>query len=143
MAEKKPSEMRQQLRAIAEEWMSFWQGKGMERFEAVHAEDFVDCAPSGRGSDRAAFRQSIVDLYAAFPDFYGVAEDLVIDETASSVAIRWTATGTHATEFMGYRPTNSKITFAGIEIIRIADGQVTERWGEWDGLSLLAQLSSG
>jgi predicted ester cyclase len=30
--------------------------------------------------------------------------------------------------------------FAGIEIIRVAEGRIVERWGEWDGMDLLLQL---
>jgi hypothetical protein len=30
--------------------------------------------------------------------------------------------------------------FKGIEIVRVRDGLITERWGEWDGLDLIAQL---
>jgi predicted ester cyclase len=32
------------------------------------------------------------------------------------------------------------IQFVGIEIVRVADGRIAERWGEWDGLALLDQL---
>ncbi len=32
------------------------------------------------------------------------------------------------------------VRFKGIEIIRIRDGLIVERWGEWDGIDLLEQL---
>jgi predicted ester cyclase len=42
---------------------------------------------------------------------------------------------------MGAAPTGRRITFAGIEIIRVENERIVERWGEWDGIDLLRQLS--
>ncbi|RKX26339.1 MAG: hypothetical protein DRP47_08315 [Candidatus Zixiibacteriota bacterium] len=56
------------------------------------------------------------------------------------VAIRWTAEGTHQGEYLGVSPTGKLILFRGIEILQIVNGQVAERWGEWDGFDLLEQL---
>ncbi len=52
----------------------------------------------------------------------------------------WTAIGTHTGPYLGAAPTGRRIVFKGIEIVRVRDGLITERWGEWDGLDLLAQL---
>jgi predicted ester cyclase len=32
------------------------------------------------------------------------------------------------------------VRFKGIEIIRVRDDRIVERWGEWDGIDLLVQL---
>jgi predicted ester cyclase len=48
--------------------------------------------------------------------------------------------GSHQGEFMGHAGTGRRIDFAGVEIIRCANGKIVERWGEWDALSLEAQL---
>ena len=45
--------------------------------------------------------------------------------------------------YLGIEPTNRSIFFQGIEIITIDfQGFITERWGEWDGISLLQQLTA-
>jgi len=75
----------------------------------------------------------------------GVAEP---DETCAgatpgvsgTIAVRWTATGTHTGPYLGAAPTGRSIAFKGIEIVRVRDGLITERWGEWDGLDLIVQL---
>ncbi|MBK7188514.1 MAG: ester cyclase [bacterium] len=54
--------------------------------------------------------------------------------------MRWTAVGTHRGAYLGAEPTGKRITFKGIEVIRVRDGRITARWGEWDGLDLLGQL---
>ncbi len=50
----------------------------------------------------------------------------------------------HATDFVdhdpGGRAADNDGFKLGIEIIRIRDGRITERWGEWDGIDLLEQL---
>ena len=56
----------------------------------------------------------------------------MVDETASLVAVRWSAQGTNRAAFLGIGPTWRLTTITGIEIIEIRDGQITRRWGEWD-----------
>jgi len=132
------------LTIIANRWIEIgWQKGNVDALDSLHAPDFVDRDPSGRRSDLAGFKQGILDLYAAFPDFYTEIENLVVDETSQQVAIKWKSTGTHRGEFMGFSPTGNQIQFSGIEIIRIEKGLITERWGEWDGIDLLQQLGKG
>jgi len=132
---------RDDLKEIADRWMEdVWQRGDVEAIDELHAPDFVDHSPAGRTPDRDGFRAGVAELYAAFPDFSTVTEQLVIDATAGTVGVRWTAVGTHKGTFMGVPPTGKRIAFEGVEILRIQDGRIMERWGEWDGISLLRQL---
>jgi len=63
-----------------------------------------------------------------------------VGATSGVVAVRWTAVGTHRAAYLGAAPTGGRITFKGIEIIRVRGGLIIERWGEWDGLALLEQI---
>jgi predicted ester cyclase len=67
-------------------------------------------------------------------------DDLVIDAETGAVAVRWSATGTHHRQYLGAEPSGRLTRFKGIEIIRIANDRIVERWGEWDGIYLLQQL---
>jgi predicted ester cyclase len=129
------------LEEIADRWMSFWQGAPLDDFESVHSPDFVDHSAGDRTPDRIGLRQGIVDLYRAFPDFAAATTVLAIDHAEGLVTIRWTAEGHHDGEFMGIAATGGRIGFAGIELIRIRDGQVVERWGEWDEGGIRRQLA--
>jgi predicted ester cyclase len=131
----------EELRSISQSWMKFWQGEGLDNFDNIHDENFIDYSPSGRSPDRAGFRQGIEGLYAAFPDFRADIEDIIIDTKTAKAAISWSATGTHQGEFLGHAATNNVINFHGIEIIKISGGKIIERWGEWNGLGLIDQLS--
>ncbi len=134
------------LADLARAWMRLWQGGALTAFAALHAPDFTDMSPAGRGNDGAAYRASIAALRDAFPDFHADIDDLVIDperdaEGCARVAVRWSATGTQTGPFMGLPPSGRAITFRGIEIIAIRDGLVRRRWGEWDSEDLVRQLS--
>jgi predicted ester cyclase len=120
-----------------------WRDRDLDAIDELHASGFVDRSPSGRSSDLLAYKQGVADLFAAFPDFVATIDGLVVDEGAGEVAIRWSANGTHQGEFLGAVPTGRRITFRGIEIIRVADDRIVERWGEWDGLDLVEQLGAG
>ena len=130
------------LKAITDRWMEeVWQQSNFEAIDELHAPNFKDRSnPPDRPPDRAGYKDGIVQLYVAFPDFYAVTGDLVIDAAAGKVAVRWTATGSHNGTFMGVPPTGKQITFQGIEILRIENERIVERWGEWDGIALLQQL---
>ena len=131
-----------ELKWAANRWMDvIWAERNLEAFDLLHAPDFIDRSPAGREGDPASYKQSIRNLYEAFPDFYTKVKDLVVDVDKDKVAIRWQAEGTHRGAFMGFEPSGRRITFCGIEIVRIdTQARIVERWGEWDGLDLLEQL---
>ena len=72
------------------------------------------------------------------PDAHTTIEDLIAE--GDKVVKRWMVRGTHQGELMGILPTGKRVTITGIEILRIADGQIVERWAEDNGLSLMRQL---
>jgi steroid delta-isomerase-like uncharacterized protein len=83
-------------------------------------------------------RQSVAALRAAFPDVHFTVEDMLVAE--DKVIVRWTCRGTHRGTFLGLAPTEKAVTFTGINIYRIANGQIVERWANEDGISLYQQL---
>lgn len=131
----------QTLAGIAIRWIEeIWQKGDARAIDDLHAPGFVDHDPGRRAPDRDGFKRGVIDLYAAFPDFHAVIEDIVVDAARGTVSVRWSALGTHAGPYLEVAPTGRCIRFKGIEIIRIVDGRIVERWGEWDGLDLLDQL---
>lgn len=132
---------KENLKAIATRWMEEgWQKGNVRMVDELHAPGFVDHASAGRDAGREGFKQGIAQLYAAFPDFYAVTEDMLVDAQVGQVAVRWTATGTHRGTFLNIPPTGKRIAFTGIEIIRVENELIVERWGEWNGIGLLEQL---
>ncbi|MEF2074209.1 ester cyclase [Consotaella aegiceratis] len=133
---------RSALESIAARWISLWQGTSLlDAFDDLHAPDFIDHDSANRANDRDGFKAGLESLYAAFPDFCASIDVMMVDEERQLVALRWTALGRHAGPFMGFAPSGRVIRFTGIEIIRIDDGRIADRWGEWNEGALLHQLA--
>jgi len=132
----------ERLRAIALRWIKLWQGGDHADFYLVHDPAFVDGSPAGRAPNVEGYRQGLRELYAMFPDFDVLVEDLVVDAAQRKVSIRWSATGTHSAEMLGIPATGKKVVFRGIEIVRVERDRIIERWGEWDSLAVLRQLDA-
>lgn len=137
----RPSDRAVRLRALADRWMEVpWRQRDVDAVERLHAPNFIDQSSAGRRTDNAAFRDMLRSFYSVLPDFHAVTEDLVVDPSAGTVAIRWSATGTHRGACLGVPATGRVIRFRGIEILRFRRDRVAERWGEWDGFDLVGQL---
>ena len=132
---------RSDIERLVHTWMSFWQGGDLGRFDDVHASDFVDQSSSGRPTDRAGFKAGIQELYRGLPDFRAETDDILIDEPQQLAAVRWHGWGTHRGTLMGQEPTGARLEFTGIEILRVADSRVVERWGEMDTTPAMQQIA--
>jgi len=77
----------------------------------------------------------------AFPDQkIEMMEDLIAVD--ARVVARFSMTQTHQGEFMGIAPTGNPITIELIEIDRIENGRIAERWAKLDWLNVLRQLGA-
>ena len=127
-----PRTPRAELENVTRRWIALWAAPGdWAAFERIHAESFEDCAAAGRPTDRAGFAAGARALIAAFPDLVTRVDDLVVDEAAAKVAVRWSATGTNRTAYLVAGPTVLATTITGIEIVEIRGGRIVRRWGEW------------
>jgi steroid delta-isomerase-like uncharacterized protein len=137
------SRTRDELEALTRQWISLWcVPVDGSLFDALHADDFVDCAAAGRATTKQGFAAGLAELVRAFPDLQTRVESLVIDESASRVAVRWSAVGTHAEVFLGVAATQRTVQLRGIEIIEVAQRRIVRRWGEWDVSDLHGQARS-
>jgi len=87
--------------------------------------------PEGMRVAAAMFRE-------ALPDWR--SEPLRLVAEGDIVVEHFVASGTHQGELMGVPGTGTTLTLNGINIFRVRDGRITERWGRLDELSLLRQL---
>jgi steroid delta-isomerase-like uncharacterized protein len=102
--------------------------------------DFVDHDPTlpDQPGDRESMRSAAAVMRAAFPDWRSDVEELIA--SGDMVVERFTASGTHEGEIMGIAPTGRTITLPGINIFRLQDGRIVERWGRLDMLGFMRQL---
>jgi steroid delta-isomerase-like uncharacterized protein len=107
--------------------------------ERYLSEGFVNHDPVfGGGPDRDSFREAGALVRAAFPDWRSDLHLLVGEDDI--VVEHFTASGTHRGELMGAAPTGRTVTLPGINIWRVRDGRITERWGRIEELALLGQV---
>jgi steroid delta-isomerase-like uncharacterized protein len=92
----------------------------------------------GQFLGREGMRQAAATFRAAFPDWrsdldFCVAEgDLVVEH--------FTASGTQQGEIFGVPASGQTVSLRGINIWRVRDGHIVERWGRLDELGLMRQL---
>jgi steroid delta-isomerase-like uncharacterized protein len=138
-----PGEMKAVVVNFGEE---IWHKGNLDAIEEFIAPDYVrHTSPGGREGGRDVrglddVRKSVVAMRAAFPDIHFEADDWVVE--GDKVVSRWTCTGTHRGEFRGIAPTGKRVRFIGINIYRLRDGKIVERWAVEDSVSLLQQLGA-
>ena len=69
----------------------------------------------------------------------GVVHHAVLSQ-GQLVDVRWTASGIHTGELLGFPPTGCKIIFTGNDLFRLERGKIAELWQETDLLHLISQL---
>lgn len=95
----------------------------------------------GLGSDLhgpAAFKQFHVMYRTAFPDVRLHVDEVVAE--GDLVAARWSGSGTHRGDSLGFMSTGRTAQFAGMTIARIQGGKIVEGWNNFDQLGMLMQL---
>ena len=85
----------------------------------------------GMRAAASMFREACPDWSTNYHHF--VAENDVVVE-------HFTASGTFSGSLMGVTGTGQTISLPGINIFRVLDGRIVERWGRLDELGLLSQL---
>jgi predicted ester cyclase len=101
---------------------------------------FVDHDPPFPGAPAGpeGMRKAGEIFRRAFPDWRSDLQQLIAE--GDLVAENFIAHGTHRAPLMGEAPTGREVVLRGVNIFRVADGSIVERWGRLDHLSLLQQL---
>jgi steroid delta-isomerase-like uncharacterized protein len=74
----------------------------------------------------AAFAKVFDAFIGAFPDLRVTVEDVLSD--GDKVAVRWRAIGTHRGDHLGAPASGECREIAGITILVVRDGRITEGW---------------
>ena len=92
----------------------------------------------GQGSE--GFKQSLNELFTAFPDIQANIEHIIAEN--GSVVVFLNFTGTHKGEFQGIPPTNKKINIRSADLYKIEDEIIVGHWDVVDQLNLLQQIGA-
>lgn len=105
------------------------------------AEDMVVYGLEGvdgpvHGSD--GYLEWVAGAAGAFPDLQADLNDLISE--GNKVVAHWTMSGTHKGDFGDITATGKEVSYEGIGLMRVVDGEIAEKWWRPDELGLLEQL---
>lgn len=111
----------------------------MESIAALFAPDYVDHNPGWKVRDAAEFVALIRQAHADFG-----LRNTILDTIASGdrVAVRLRNEGHHNKDSFGIAATGRKTSVEIIEIYRLVDGRIAERWVQSDMLGFLSQIGA-
>jgi steroid delta-isomerase-like uncharacterized protein len=127
---------------IRRNYDEIWNQGKYEVAEEIVAKDFQDHPPTrffdiGRVGP-ASLQEAARKFRVAFSDFHDTTEMVVAE--GDKVAYLGTISGTSDGVLFGFPPTGAKMEVRGINFFRLKDGQVVERWGQFDVLTMMQQL---
>jgi steroid delta-isomerase-like uncharacterized protein len=107
--------------------------------DELAAPEYVDHDPPFGGAGTVdGWRAMATMIRDAFPDWHSDVHALyAVDDI---VVERFTASGTHQGEIFGVPPSEAVCMLPGINVFRVHDGKIVERWGRVDELGMLRQL---
>ena len=120
---------------------TIWNKGQLEREPEFVALDIVVHAPPIPGiPDGIAGPLTIVGTFrAAMPDIH-LTQDVLFGADDKVVQI-WTTRGIHSGgDMFGFPATGNELVLTGINIFRVENGRIAERWGTMDLMGLMQQL---
>ena len=133
-----PSE---ESKALIRRWYDeIWIGRNPDAIDALYTPDWAGHFAGVELPDPATHKRVAAMFNAAFPDARYDVEQLFAegDRVGSLVTIR----ATHQGEFRGLAATGRSVTWANMNIHRVAGGRIAEQWCQYDVLDLLQQLGA-
>jgi predicted ester cyclase len=118
-----------------------WSQGRLDVADELYASDYVDHVSRGPEPQEVrgpgGLKSAVTMFRTAFPDLRYTIEDEMAERDV--VMTRFSAHGTHRGRFLGAEPTGTSISYTGVDINRIVDGQITESWVHY-ALGLLQQV---
>jgi steroid delta-isomerase-like uncharacterized protein len=118
-----------------------YNGRALDAFDSLLTHDVVLVRDEEKANGRDAFKAVVARLRRAFPDIQYRIRDVV--SSGDRLALRWDAEGTHLSEYLGVPATGRRVSYGGITLYELRDGQIARAWVAADLLSLLRRLQEG
>ncbi len=124
-------------KAIAFRFFELLSTSELQKLDRVLDKNVVWHGTGGIGTlnGLAEYTNAAKPVISAFPDAKTVVDMVVAED--DKVAVRYTVTATHKSEFIGFPPTGEKIVLSGNSIIRLERDKIVEIWHGADLMGLL------
>jgi len=105
-------------------------------YNKMKIEAIAECYAPGKYTE--GMKQFVSRLFAAFPDYHVVIEDLLAE--GDKVAVQWRAQGAHQGVWRGLAPTGKTFNIIGMDIVQLANGKIIAEVGIYEELNMLQHL---
>ncbi|HUR36083.1 MAG TPA: ester cyclase [Vicinamibacterales bacterium] len=108
---------------------------------ALCADSYVEHNPAWGAISLKGTFDTYAMVRAALPDLNFASDTGLMVGEGDRVVLRGTVTGTHTgADLFGVKASGKKLEWTGIDISRVTDGKITERWLSADILRLMQEL---
>jgi len=116
-------------------------GGEIDVVDEVVADGCIDHDPMpGQGQGREGQRHTCQMVVNGLSNRSTLRDEFLA--VGDTVIENWVFQGTHTGEFLGVPATGKQLQVRGIEIWRLANGKIVERWGVVDAAGVMEQLAS-
>jgi len=122
-------------KAIVRKMVEAVNEQNLDSVDAFAAPDYIDRTHNLRGPEEV---KKFLTMLFQWLDFHVSLEDMIAE--GDKVCARLTFAGTHIGDFRGVASTGEKFTEPAVQIVRIANGKVTEVLQVSNELDLLMRL---
>lgn len=116
-----------------------WNKKDLSPIDELVHPNAILHAAIGDFHGPEAMKNIVRTWLTAFPDLQVTNTAVYCDDDA--VIIQWKAKGTHTGKFKSYKPTNNKVSYAGVSIYIIHEKKLVEFWSYIDMQHLIDQIT--
>jgi steroid delta-isomerase-like uncharacterized protein len=115
-----------------------YQSGTLDEFDGLLTDDVVLVRADKRAEGLAEFKAVLQRLRQAFPDIrYSIEESF---GEGDKLVLRWTARGTHKSEYLGVLPSGRQVSYTGITIYEFRGDRVSRVWVSADLYSLQRRM---
>ena len=128
-------------KAVVQAWMDGWNARGSAAADDLFAETLVDHrigSPEPATVTREEFKAGLDALVEQLGHGQFEQEDLFGED--DRVLVRWVAHGELRAPWLGLPATGQPLALRGLNIFRVQDGRIVERWSYIDLADVLRQV---
>ena len=127
-------------KAVVRRWVEGWNEHGVGAVDELFSQQFLDHQSHGDVPGLDPFKDRLTGLEGELGRGRFEEEEMLAE--GDKVLVRWTLHARHQGPFAGLPPTGREFTLPGLNIFRVQDGRITERWTFLDLVALLPQLGA-
>ena len=138
MTSEESAEAEENKRIVRRYYSDVLAGRSLAALDELFAPDFVGHSAAYGNFTLADMRAGIAREQQDMPDDETIIEDQVAE--GDRVVTRWRYRWRHTTPLFGEQPTGEWLVMDGVQIDRLANGKIAERWEIKDFWSVITQL---